>query len=315
MKKTNMERFGVFVILFTIISFFNLTGIAQQFDPNSPYQFVHDNKNSDVYVSINFIDTTTKQILNTFSLLENNPFNNLDYTELEKSDYGQPNIRYNLDGIPLNEININGNKIVLRSSLDLTTPKLDIVGWNFYYATISGVYLVVHYLFYINDDDFVLGRSDEIIIFNKKGEILHKLKDFDTNVREWALTENGRYFSYAYGGVLDESLNYFSTVGYKVIDLEEDKIVYAEDFGYEYNEVRTGSKNNLIAVTGFSLDYYYIFLDFSKKRKYIRTFTNKELGLWKEITNEGLMLYQEDRNSNSFRLLQFESDFKVEDIR
>ena len=97
--------------------------------------------------------------------------------------------------------------------------------------------------------------------------------------------------------------------------MEEDKIVYAEDFGYEYNEVRTGSKNNLIAVTGFSLDYYYIFLDFSKKRKYIRTFTNKELGLWKEITNEGLMLYQEDRNSNSFRLLQFESDFKVEDIR
>lgn len=311
----NINRLSKYLVFVYIVLLFPHITISQQVSQSSPFQYSNSSNNRDVYTAINFIDTNTQEIQTTFNLIENNPFNKLDYPELVKNNYGQPNKRYDLGGIPLNEIKIDGCNIVIRSGEDLAKNYDKLVGRNFYYASVSGNNLVVHYLFYLNVDDIVIGRSDVILIFNSAGKILHKLQGFDTNAREWGLTENCRYFSYAYGGILDESLNAFSTVGYKVIDLEENKTVAQEDFGYKFNEVRTGAVDNLITVAGFSLDYYYIFIDFTKKRKYKRILTNEELGLWKELTNEGLVLFKNNRNSNTFTLLKFDRDFKVEELK
>lgn len=278
------------------------------------FTYVLDSNNSQEYIAINFIDTNSREIISTFDLVENNPFNKLNYPELAKNNINSQNKKYDLVGIPLKEIEIDGCNIILRKGEELTTSYNDLVGYNFYYASVNGNNLVVHYLFYLYLEETVIGRGDLILIFDSVGNILHKIQDFDTNVIEWGLTDNARYFSYGYGGVVDESLEPFSTVGYKVIDLEENKTVVQEDFGYKFNEVRTGAFKNIITVAGFSLDYYYIFIDFAKKRKYKRILTNIELGLWKELTDEGLILYKNNRESNSITYLKFDTDFEVEKI-
>lgn len=313
-KRLNLGRNAKCIFLTVLISIFTQNLCAQNFDKNSPYQLVYDKSNNDIYLSVNFIDTETKRILNTFDLVENNPFNKLDYPELKQNKFNQPNKSYNLDGISLDKIKVPVEKLVLKNNFDQTIPKNELVGWSFYQASISGEYLVVNYSFNVHWGDMVLGRSDAVFIFNNQGEQLHKLEGFDTNVREWGLTKNGRYFSYAYGSALDESLSSFSSVGYKVIDLEENKIMFQEDFGHKFNEVRTSSWNNMIVATGFSVDYYYIFLDLTKKVKYTRVFTNKELGLWKELTDKGVIIYNGKRNSDSFKLLKFDTDFEVIEI-
>ena len=305
------------LLLMTLsLSLFTHRLIAQskQFTEDSPYELLYDKENTQVYLSVNFIDTSTRQILNSFDLVENNPFNKLEYPELIRNSFDQPNKVYSFKNIPLDKIDLKFCNLVIKENIDRNNTYAELTGWNFYQAVNLENYLVVHYYFSLGGGESVLGRSDAIFIFNQAGDLLHKITGFDTNVREWGLTENGRYFSYAYGSALDESLNSFSSVGYKIYDLEERKVVYQEDFGYEFNEMRTGARDNLIAVTGFSIDYFYIFLDFSKNKKYTRTFTNKELGLWKELTKEGLVLYVGKRNSDSFKLLKFETDFAVSTI-
>lgn len=315
MINKSLDFIKIFILATLITTLFTQDLISQvQFTKDSPFQLEFDKENDQVYLAINFIDVKTKKVLDSFNLVENNPFNKLDYPELKGNSMDQPNKVYNLNNIPLNKIDLKDCNLVIKKSIDQNKAYAELTGWNFYHAVNMTDYLVVQYYFGLGLGESLLGCSDAIFIFNKTGELLHRITGFETNVREWGLTENGKYFSYAYGSALDESLDYFSTVGYKIFDLEENKIIYQEDFGYEFNEIRTGARDNLIAVTGFSIDYYYIFLDFSNNKKYTRTFTNKELGLWKELTTEGLVLYVEKRNSDSFKLLRFDTDFEVNTI-
>jgi hypothetical protein len=291
--------------------------IAQKkhFTANSPYQLVYDKENSQIYLTINFIDTNTRQIINSFDLAENNPYNNLEYTELERNSFDQPNRVYNLSKGPLDKINLNGCNLVIRENIKKNQTYTELTGWNFYQAFNMGEYLLVHYSFYLNSGDALFGRSDAILVFDKNGNQLYTVTGFDTNVREWGLTKNGRYFSYAYGGALDESLYPFSTVGYKVFDLVENKIVFQEDFGYQFNEVRTRGRGNIISAAGFSIDKHYTFLDFSRNELYKRTFSRKELELWKDMTPEGLVFYVGKRNSEKTKTLTFKDDFEVQKIQ
>lgn len=316
MRNTTIIQFSLSVLLtgfMLIITLFSAG--AQCSEDNSPYQLVNYSNTSEKYVAINFIDTVTQQVIVSFDLVENNPFNKLNYDVINRDNKKDQNIHYNLENIILKNIDLPTGKPVLKEKIADSISRQGLQGWSNYQATIAGKLLVVKYTFYINWGEIVLGRSDAVYIFNDKGNVLHKLEGFDTNVREWALSDNGRYFSYAFGGVLDESLTSFSDVGYKILDLHEDKIVYEENFGDTFNEVRTGTVGNIFVITGYSLDCLYIFIDFSKNKKYSRIFSKKEIGLWKNVEEEGLLMYLGNRKSNSYTLLRFEDDFKVEEIK
>ena len=90
MKKLSLILTGVFVL--TCMSLF-----AQVFDEDSPFQYVFDEKDKihqSNYIAVNFVDTATKAVLNTFDLVENNPFNHLEYPEIEVKDPYHKNKSY-----------------------------------------------------------------------------------------------------------------------------------------------------------------------------------------------------------------------------
>lgn len=320
MKNDTNTRFirlnSITVLVFITFTLFLFTQrlIAQKyFTKNSPYQLVYDNENSQVYLSINFINTSSRIILNSFDLIESNPFNKLEYPELERNTMDQPNKVYRFHNVQLDKIDLKGCNLIIKENVDQNKTFSELTGWSFYQASNCGDYLIVHYLFYLNQGESLLGRSDAIFVFNKNGELINKIKGFDTNVRECAISENGKYFSYAYGSALDESLDYFSEVGYKIMDLRTNKIVDEENFHHEYNEVRTRQDGNLIRVSCFSVDNKYIFIDPTKNKKYSRIFSRDEKSLWKEITPEGIIVYK-DKNRNKIEILKFDQNFTVSEL-
>lgn len=304
------------IILTAVLVIFQVSVLAQTFDKDSPFQYVFDEKDEVHqfnYMAVNFVDTTTKAVLKTFNIVENNPFNHLDYPEIEVKDPLHKNKSYEIKNTPLQDIELPEGNLVLKQGLD-TTRVVDVQGYSYYQAFIRGEFLVIKYDFGIGLRDWVAGKAHVIYIFDFEGKLLHKLSDFDTDVYEWALTENGRYFSYGYGAIWDESLQQFGDVGYKIIDLQENRIIYEEIYGNLYGEVRTSAFKNLVVVTAFSTDNLYIFIDLSKNKKYSRVFTNAELGLWKKTTKSGIIMYLNNRNSDTTQFLSFESDFKVEEL-
>ena len=309
MKKLSLILTGVFVL--TCMSLF-----AQVFDEDSPFQYVFDEKDKihqSNYIAVNFVDTATKAVLNTFDLVENNPFNHLEYPEIEVKDPYHKNKSYEISNTKLQDIKLPEGNLVLKQGLD-TSRIVDVQAYSHYQAFIRGEFLVVKYDFGVGTIDWVAGKGHVIYIFDREGNLLHTLSDFDTDVYEWDLTDNGRYLSYGYGAIWDESLEQFGDVGYKIIDLLENKITYEENFGNKLYEVRTEAFKNIIIVGGFSIDYLHIFIDFSSNKKYSRTFTNTELGLWKKTTESGIIMYLNNRSSDTTQFLSFESDFKVEDL-
>jgi len=289
---------------------------AQDFGKNSPYQLVYiGNKDNNVYITVNFVDTSTNKVITTFDLPKNNPYNKLNYPSKKGNSIDNTNKTYNFEKVRLDKIVLPEGKLVLKKNLDRLMPDKGLSAWSFYQASISGKFLVVIYRFYVNWGEDVVGRSDVVYIFDNKGNILHKLENFDTDVSEWAITENGRYFSYGYGDVEDESLDNFSDVGYKILDMKNNKIAYEENFGDKYSEIRTRNVKNMVKITCFSINNRYIFIDFDKNKKYSRIFSNEEDNLWQNITDEGVIMYVGNRNSNKLKLLRFKDDFKVEDIK
>ncbi|OQX76263.1 MAG: hypothetical protein B6D61_09050 [Bacteroidetes bacterium 4484_249] len=306
--------FTLIVGIFFII--LNHQTISQNSNKTIPYQFVYDDEM--VYakeVAINFIDIVTEDIIKTFNLVENNPFNKLNYPEIDNKAPDEKNKVYQINDIPIESITLPEGNLVLRQKLQNPEQYTELTGSSFYQATVDGDFLVVKYSFYLTSFGMVLGRSDAILIFDSKGNLLHKLNNFDTNVREWALTDNGRYFSYAFGGILDEWSGPFSDAGYKIIDLQKNEIEYEESFSNQISEIRTRSFDNMIKVSYHSINYLYILFDFTKNRKYSRYFTRDEKNLWKRFTKKGLEIYVGDRQSNKYKLLSFDSDFKVEEIK
>ncbi len=309
-----------FSLLLLIVFFFVLPHDtkAQNFGKNSPYHLVYlAPKEYSAYVSIQFVDTASKKIIATFDLVKNNPFNKLNYPTIKRKRYynEEPNIAYNFEKVRLDKIVLPEGKLVLKKNMGKPLPDKGLTGWSFYQASISGKFLVVNYRFYVNWGEDVVGRSDAVFIFNQRGKLLHKLENFNTDVSEWAITENGRYFSYGYGDVEDESLDNFSDVGYKILDMKINKIAYEENFGDRYSEIRTRNVKNMIKITCFSINNRYIFIDFVKNKKYSRIFSHEEDNLWQNITDEGVIMYVGNRKSKMFQLLSFEDDFKVEDIK
>ena len=301
---------GIFIIIL------NNQAISQNSNKTSPYQFVYEDTNPYAkYIAVNFIDTTTWQILNSFDLVENNPFNKLSYPETDKKAPDEKNKVYQINNIPIENITIPEGNLVLRQNLENPEQYTKLTGSSFYQATVDGNFFVVNYSFYLTSFGMVLGRGDAVFIFDSRGILLYKLNDFDTNVREWALTENGKYFSYAFGSILDEWSGTFSDAGYKIIDLQKNEIAYEESFSDQFNEIRTRSFDNMIKVSCHSINYLYILFDFTKNRKYSRYFTRDEKNLWKRFTKKGLEVYVGDRQSNKYKLLSFDNDFKVEEIK
>ncbi|MEZ5199401.1 MAG: hypothetical protein R2764_24370 [Bacteroidales bacterium] len=289
---------------------------AQNNNTDKPYQLVYED--SIPYakeIAINFIDTITGKILNTINLIENNPFNKLNYPESDKKSPDEKNKVYHITKIPIESISLLEGNLVLRQNMENPEQYTELTGSSFYQVTVSGDYLVISYSFYLTSFGMVIGRSDAVFIFDQLGNLIHKLTDFDTNVREWALTENGRYFSYAFGSVLDEWSGPFTDAGYKVIDLTDERVVCEQNLDNQCSEVRTRSFENFIKVSCHSIESLYIIIDFAKKKKYSRYFTRNEKNLWKRFTNEGLEIYDVDRQSNTIRLLRYEDEFKVEEIK
>lgn len=310
-----MRKLNVLLVI-VIFMLVHIVGFTQGNEDDSPFQYVYDETDTlrnTKYIAVSFVDTTTKEILNTFNIVENNPYNHLDYTEIENKDHYNRNKRYKIKDTPLQEIKLPEGNLVLKEGLD-TTRVVDVNALSHYQAFIRGDYLVIKYALYVGLRDWVAGKSDAIFIFDTKGNLLHKLNDFDTDVYEWALTENGRYFSYGHGGIWDESLGQFCEVGYKIIDLQENKIAYEENFGNKFNEVRTRTFNNMFKISCHASICQYIIISFEEKKKYSRYFTDAEMNLWKEFTNIGLYVFVGSRNSNKVEFLSFESDFNVEDL-
>ena len=108
--------FTLIVGIFFII--LNHQTISQNSNKTIPYQFVYDDEM--VYakeVAINFIDIVTEDIIKTFNLVENNPFNKLNYPEIDNKAPDEKNKVYQINDIPIESITLPEGNLVLRQKL------------------------------------------------------------------------------------------------------------------------------------------------------------------------------------------------------
>lgn len=304
------------ILFIIILSLFSVVSYAQN-SHSDFFQLIHRGNNVNTkYFAVDIIDSASKEVIRRFNLSEENPYNQLGFTLHPDKINEENNKTYVITSTPVYKIELPNDKLALRQNFDAFLSKDELICESYYQVTFLEKKFVVKYDFFVTSEETVIGRSSTVLIINNQGNIENKLNGFDTDVREWAITQNGNYFSYAFGGIYDEWSGSFVQPGYGVIDLTCGETIVKEFIDQKYNDVRTGSKENLIIITAFiSWDCLYVFLDIDSNKRYSRVFSGNEIGLWKEVTTKGVVLYKDNRKSNSSVLLSFENDFIMEDLR
>nr|NQU89965.1 hypothetical protein [Bacteroidota bacterium] len=306
------EKVVLIVLIHTSIMCNPLFG--QKKNAIAPVNFLYYNNQKYIGV-IEFINTDNGEVLKSFNVVENNPFNNLAYPVLKQSKQGY-NV-YEIDDVQVKDINLNGPKFVIRRDISdsLTIKDGAIKSYHsLKFRDTSYFVLKYHLNLYVGDE--LLGVSNTVYIFKKDGKLMKKFDQLDTQCLTPCVTSDGKYFAYGFGGVVDESLSYFDNLGYRIIDLENESLIVDAFIEKKYHDINVTNDSNLVRLTLKTMNTrsYWVY-DFNKQKKFNKEYSIDEMGLWIDVLPEGFVFELDYRGSGNFRTDYFETDFNVEAIK
>jgi len=302
------------IVVTIILIMVQLCALAQIRNEYGPFRFVYEGMmNTNNMAEIEFIDTTTKEVISTFNLIDKNPFNHLDYPIINTSNHGNIFNLYDLSNIELKNVGIPGQtfyylKPYSSSSVIKSATLTTYHTWGIFEDTT----LVVKLTAEIREYDSFIALADMFYFLDQKGNVITTLNDFDYNIGEFAVTGQ-RYFLCAYGGPGPSQLGEFENFGYLAYDMISKELIVQQEFEKKYQAIGVRGYKGLLRV-GLIDDEHtedLIYFDFTKNRKYLRNLHDKVLFSIRETNKDGIIYL----NDGGMDTLYFERDFKVEDIR
>jgi hypothetical protein len=318
------------IIYFSILLCFILISFYAESQSNKiVYNFKTDNV-SNCLISVDFIDSNSGKIIKTFDVIENNPYNHLNYKDTISNNWGKKlncfNKVYNIRSLNIDDIippDFRKNYSPTRVNINLKYYNIA-TSYSDYYLQAKD-YVLLAYKFEIMDYlDILGGIKSSLIILNKYGDIIYKLNDIEVDINFPVLTANGKYFSFSYGAG-DEDGSLFKHNGSRIYDVLGNKII--ADFKAGITNPMIISENKIMIMADSSvkksddgLDRYsrcYVY-DFKNKKIFSKTYSNDTLLNILQYTEQGFIFKNDSKTKYNETNLQkidlYEKAFKKEEL-
>ncbi len=98
-----------FVFIIAFFTFITLNGFAQGNNDINPFKIIYNGSNDfKNIVKIEFLNRNTKEVVNSFNLIEENPFNKLGFPEMKQTvkNTAAHNKWYLIDNVRLTDVKV-----------------------------------------------------------------------------------------------------------------------------------------------------------------------------------------------------------------
>jgi len=274
-----MKKIGMIIIFYFLC---NSIIYAQNFeniyiDDNGVKKFDH----------IAFYDEKTREVVNTFDIADNDPFQYLEpysvkINGLRTSNFDLFNTKYGtLGSLQPNTENYakkNLDKIITRASLIINMP----------HGSLNPNYTAISYTLYIYSDDLVRGFISFLYILDNLGNIYAKIENQNHPFKKFAITNDGKYLVYGFGGVNDEILESLLDASFIVIDLANNNEVKRKTISVLDTIGSIKNYENNIAIVGITQNEKLdIFLNFKENVMYSKLYNRSDRNGLIERTSKG----------------------------
>lgn len=303
MSKITFIFLGIFVLA-------QLNTIGQRYEEHGHFRFVYEGMiGTGDELKIDFVDTTQNKTINTFSLAENNPYNQLGYPVMETQKGRGPD--YKTYQVDIEKLKNNELPIRLHNINPIIESYSSLLMWTYHSIGIfEDTTLVIRYDLTVGGYDMVFATCATFYILDRYGNIVSVLDNLNRNKLFEFAVSGQRYFVCTY---YPSNYGISKNPGYLAYDLQNNKLIDQYEFEGEYSGIGVRGYDCLIRI-GLARNNNtedLIYLDFEKNKKYKKNLHMNLLLSTKEINRDGF-IYQ--RNGKSDTLL-FNRDFKVEDIQ
>lgn len=303
MSKITFFFLGIFVLA-------QLTTVGQRYEEHGHFRFVYESMiGTGDELKIEFVDTTQNKTINTFSLAENNPYNQLDYPVLETRKGRGPD--YKTYQVDIEKLKNNELPIKLHNINPIIESYSSLLMWTYHSIGIfEDTTLVIRYDLTVGGYDMVFATCATFYILDRFGNIVSVLDNLNRNkLFEFAVTGQ-RYFVCTY---YPSKYGISKNPGYLAYDLQNNKLIDQYEFEGKYSGIGVRGYDYLIRV-GFAKHNNtedLVYFDFFRNKKYSGNIHMNVLQSTKEV-NRNVVIYEKN---DSLDTLFFHQDFRVEDIQ
>ncbi len=175
----------------------------------------------------------SQKVTKVFDIEANNPFNNMGFKKTNDSN------RNGVEVLSLDESSVSAllNQFgVSESSLPNDFKQSIKYGITITSVLERGNHMVLtnNFSLYNESGDEVGkgGKFGSITVLDNKGNITYALENIGSDIYHNAISENGRYLAYAYGGPTHDLSYEGKLSGFRIIDIETDLIYYHQIADY-----------------------------------------------------------------------------------
>ncbi len=170
---------------------------------------------------IDFVNIKTKAIVNTYDVIENNPYNHLKYPV---TDIKQKNKVYDISNIPKTDVNYFVSKIKPLSVQDLRPTKaFSEVNIGSYYKVYTGIAYV---LYTFNSEGYIINFHTTTKILDNSGNIIKVFSHLEYADNCPLVSNNGKYYGLSYGGSINPDEDWVTRQGHRIYDVVSGKLLY-----------------------------------------------------------------------------------------
>lgn len=303
MSKITFIFLGIFVLA-------QLNTVGQRYEEHGHFRFVYEGMiGTGDELKIEFVDTTQNITINTFSLAENNPYNQLDYPVMETQKGRGPD--YKTYQVDIEKLKNNELPIRLHNINPIIESYSSLLLWTYHSIGIfEDTTLVIRYDLTVGGYDMVFATCATFYILDRFGKIVSVLDNLNRNkLFEFAVTGQ-RYFVCTY---YPSKYGVSENPGYLAYDLQNNKLIDQYEFAEEYSGIGVRGHNGIISfgVAYNDLSEDVVYFDFYENKKYSKHIDANTLYSIRETNRDGIIYL----NNGGRDTLLFNRDFKVEDIQ
>jgi len=303
-------RYTLLVVL-TIIFCNNALYSQEAEHPFRKIRYVYDETGN--YVEeVQFFDEQTRKLIKSYSLRENNPYNDLPFPKTEGRF-----LTYDLTGVGINDIVLSKGLLNTISGLP---NNFILTGGAMSFSGISGSnsnYAIITYYFNIGDIEEGIAYSSIIYVFNNVGQIIKEVTNIIAPIGDRVITTNGEYMAVGYGPIFDLNSKIIVNDGCIIYNFKNDEVIdHRSPSGYGLATPMVF--DNLITIIHEnSVNRYYFVFDFENNKKYSKKYSNDIItkGRLKKITQTGFVFEVEEKGSGTYKTEKYTDVFKEEVIK
>lgn len=189
-------------LIFLIMLFSGYITMAQHHHCIRPVEKPNENPQNFHVVAFEFIDTLTGQVINRFDVIQNNPYNHLNYKVIDTNNWGNNDYEMGIqsidDLIPPSKRTFYEYKCLGCDSVSLNAESIV----NFYTDSLNNI-VIAYTLFYGIYNFGSIGDISQIVVLNNKGEMLYSIDSLYFNVNHIIITKNAEFVGISYGDLYD----------------------------------------------------------------------------------------------------------------